>query len=99
MSEHKAWYRNPEKQGWYAGCACDWQSVDMRQGSRGVVFATEADARAAYADHVYSAVGREAVEVVRDLVKPCGNVEDSRSHYRRARILLAAIDEALRRED
>ena len=62
-------------------------------------FDTEAEARAAYEDHVYSAVGREAVEGLRDIVKPCGNVEESRKHYRRARALLATVDKALRKED
>ena len=97
--EHRAAIRNPDKQGWYALCSCDWQSVDMRQGSHGRVFATREEAVTAYQAHVYAVMGREAVEGLRDIVKPCGNVEESRKHYRRARALLAAVDEALRKED
>ena len=86
MDKHKLTWGEPDpNEGyWLPDCIC---------GAENGYWSTEAEARAAYADHVYAAVGRPLVEAIRDEgfhptpADGCPICE-----------LLAAVDEALREE-
>ena len=111
MSEHKLMECNQRSRDidmpwshWESFCSCGWRSGGNHKPD------TAIEARAAYEDHVYSAVGREAVELHRrfdegfyeelDAFEPLYTLVDAaNAHRERVVAFLAAVDEALRKED